>query len=332
MAHNPKLNVYTLRLKPQNDSVQTFRDLFRGKYHESSSTPDTELFKKYYEDFVNEIGNDSFRKDQKHKKVLGLVNETGNIPLLPKDDTYIDGVIEGGKYGIRREYADTDNKNDKKIIEENSAVLDRYYILLYTPLNSQYGLLFIQSYTEESVQDSFKDFLCKFFSCDGLFYNMVVESFVPQKIIEKYMNETNIRMFSFITKTSLSGVLRDDTQIKGQTFEVEIKIKPLDEKLQPNTKKTSQIIKAIGDKLFDGKPLKEGKAKAYVEDSKKRKANYDIEKELNNIRPTIYLEDAGIVPDKKTGLPNFKSIQSYCLELLKDIKEEFKKKQDIHEF
>lgn len=332
MAHNPKLNVYLLRLKPQNDSVQTFRDLFRCKYNESLSTTDDELFRKYFEDFVNGIGNDSFRKDTKHKKVLGLVNETGNIPLLPKENTYIDGVIEGGKYGIRREYADTDNKQDKKVIGENNAVLDRYYILLYTPLNSQFGFMLLQSYTEESVQDSFKDFVCSFFSCNNMFYGMAIEPFVPKTIVDKYMKETSVRMFSFTTKTALSEILRDDVRIKGQSFEVEIKIKPIDEKLHPNTKETFHIIKAIGDKLFDGKPLKEGKSKAYVEDSKKRKANYDIEKELNNIRPTIYLEDAGIVSDEKTGLPDFKQIQSYCLEVLQDVKKEFNQKNDIYEF
>ena len=204
--------------------------------------------------------------------------------------------------------------------------------MLYTPLNGKIGFLLVQSYTEESIQDSIKDFISKFFSCDDFFYNIIIEPFVPQNIVDKYMKETNIRMFSFITKTALSSSLRDNVQIKGQTFEVEIKIKPLDEKLNPNSKETSQIIKAVGDKLFDGKPLNEGKAKAYIEDSKKRKANYDIEKEINSIRPTIYLEDAGIVPDETTGLPDFKAIQTYCIQVLQDIKDEFKKNQDISEF
>ena len=331
MAHNPKLNVYTLRLNPKDDSVETFRDLFKLKYNCDTSVSDDDLFTLYFQSFVNGIGDDNFRKDTKNKKVIGTVKSSNvSIPLFPHDKQYIDGVIEGGKYGIRREYADTEQ--DKKIIGENTAVLDQYYILLYTPLNSRIGLLLVQSYTEESIQDSFKDFISTFFSCNDFFYNIIIEPFVPQNIVDKYMKETSIRMFSFTTKTALPPSLRDNVQIKGQTFEVEIKIKPLDEKLNPNAKETFQIIKTVGDKLFDGKPLNEGKAKAYIEDTKKRKANYDIEKEINSIRPTIYLEDAGIVPDETTGLPDFKAIQGYCLQVLQDIKDEFKKKQDIREF
>lgn len=333
MAHNPKLNVYTLRLNPKDESVETFRDLFKLKFNCDSVVSDSDLFTKYFQALVNGIGDKNFRKDTKNKKVIGTVKSSDiAIPLFPHDNQYIDGVIEGGKYGIRREYADTDNKQDKKTIGENNAVLDQYYILLYTPLNSKIGFLLVQSYTEESIQDSFKNFIYTFFSCENFFYNIVIEPFVPQSIVDKYMKETSIRMFSFTTKTALSSSLRDNVQIKGQTFEVEIKIKPLDEKLRPNAKETSQIIKAVGDKLFDGKPLNEGKTKAYIEDTKSRKANYDIDKEINSIRPTIYLEDVGIVPDKTTGLPDFKAIQTYCLTVLQDVKDEFKKKQNISEF
>lgn len=333
MAHNPKLNVYTLRLNPKDESVETFRDLFKSKFNCDVHVSDDDLFKKYFQAFVNGIGDDDFRKDAKNKKVIGTIkNANIEVPLFPTNNQYIDGVIEGGKYGIRREYADTDNKSDKKVIGENNAVLDQYYILLYTPLNNKIGFLLLQSYTEESIQDSFKDFIMTFFSCEDTFYNIIIEPFVPQKIVDKYMKETNIRMFSFMTKTTLPSSLRDNVQIKGQTFEVEIKIKPLDEKLDPNAKETSQIIKAVGDKLFDGRPLNEGKTRAYIEDSKKRKANYDIDREINSIRPTIYLEDVGIVPDNKTGLPSFKDIQTYCVELLQDIKDEFRKKSKIREF
>lgn len=333
MAHNPKLNVYTLRLNPKDESVETFRDLFKCKFNCDVHVSDDDLFTQYFQAFVNGIGDDDFRKDAKNKKVIGTIkNANIEVPLFPTNNQYIDGVIEGGKYGIRREYADTDNKNDKKVIGENNAVLDQYYILLYTPLNSKIGFLLLQSYTEESIQDSFKDFIMTFFSCEDAFYNIIIEPFVPQKIVDKYIKETNIRMFSFMTKTTLPSSLRNNVQIKGQTFEVEIKIKPLDEKLDPNTKETSQIIKAVGDKLFDGRPLNEGKTRAYIEDSKKRKTNYDIDREINSIRPTIYLEDVGIVPDEKTGLPDFKAIKKYCAEVLQDIIDEFKQKQDIYEF
>lgn len=334
MSHNPKLNVYTLQLNPQDDSVQTFRDLFKCKYNKDASVSDNELFKKYFEDFVNGIGDKDFRKDSKNKKVIGKVNSSSvSVPLRPTNDACIDGVIEGGKYGIRREFADTNDKSHKNIISENNAVLDQYYIMVYTPLNSQFGFLLIQSYTEETVQDSIKNFIRTFFSCENNFYNIRIEPYVPQKVIEKYMNASKISMFGFTTKTSLSESLRNDKQIKGQTFEVEIRIKPLESSINPYSEEASQIFDAISEKVFDGRQLKEGQGKAYVIDDKKRRAHYDMERDLKeNVRPTIYLEDAGVTCDENTGIPDFKAIQTYCVEILEEIKQEFNKQTEIHEF
>jgi hypothetical protein len=333
MANNPKLNIYTLRLNPKNDSVQTFRDLFKSKFTMNLYADDDAVFKKYYATFINGIGDKEFRKDNKNKKVLGTTDSTNTsfLQVLPQKCTYIDGVIEGGKYGIRREYADTDNKKEKTIIGENKAVLDKYYILLYTPLNSQYGFLLVQSYTEESIQDSLKDFIRTFFSCEDDFYNIIIEPFVPQEFIENYMRSTSVRMFSYTTKIGLPQTLRNNIQIKGHTFEVEIKLKPLDTELRPDSESTSQIYEEFGEKYFDTIQLKECKKRAYVVDSKQRKANYDIEQEIKKIRPTIYLEDVGIESDSETGLPDFIAIQKYCLKLLDEIKEEYNSKSEIYE-
>lgn len=334
MAHNPKLNVYLLKLNPKNDSVQTFRDLFKSKFSLDLLSSDEEVFKKYHEKFVNGVGDKDFRKDSKSKKVLGIAkNSDVFLPVLPHDNTYIDGVIEGGKYGIRREYANTENKEEKQVIEPNNAVLDKYYILLYTPLNSQFGFMLAQSYTEESIQDSLNDFIRTFFSCENDFYNIIIEPFVPKKLQEKYINNSSVRLFSFSTKVGLPETLRDNIQIKGQTFEVEIKLKPLDYALNPESEVTGQIYEELCEKEFDGIPLKDcDKRKVFVKDLKDRKANYDIEQEIRKIRPTIYLEDEGIVPDENTGLPDFKQIQEFCIKTLEDIKEEFFSKSiNIHE-
>lgn len=332
MAYNPKLNVYILRLKPVNDSVQTFRDLFKAKFCMDALKSDDDVFEEYFKRFVNEIGNDKFRKDNKNKKVLGVANDS-ILPIFPHENTYIDGVIEGGKFGILREYADTDKKEDKTIIGANNAVLDKYYILLYTPLNSEYGFLLVQSYTEESVQDSLRDFIRVFFSCDNTFYNAVIEPFVPEKLQEKYMNNASVRMFSFSTKTGVSQILRNDIQIQGQTFEVEIKVKPIDSTLKPDTEETNRIYEELTEKSFDGVKLRDCRnKKIYVKDTNDRNTHYDIEKEIKNIKPTIYLEDEGITIDDKTGLPDFSKIKEFCIKVLKEVLEEFDKKSNINEY
>lgn len=330
MVRNPKLNIYTLQLNPKDDSVQTFRDLFECKY--GSGKSDDDLFKLYFQDIVNEIGDKNFRKDDINKKVIGKTNNS-SVPQLTNKNPYIDGVIEGGKFGIRRELADTDNKNKKSIIQENAAVLDLYYLLLYTPLNSQFGFLLIQSYTEETVQDSIKDFVKNFFSYNGSFYKIKIDPYIPKDFVDRYINASKISMFGFTTKTTLSESLRDNTLIGEQTFEVEIKIKPSPKStLIPDTNRTDKILEEFSKKCFDGHPLEEGKKTIYLTDDNKRKAHYDLGRTLQEIKPTIYLEDYGISCDPQTGVPDFKAIQSYSVDLLEEIKKEFNQPTNIHEF
>lgn len=131
MAHNPKLNVYIIGLKPKKqDEVKTFRDFLKEKYSSRTDLSDDALMGYLFESFINGVGQDTFHKDDKSKKVIGI--DDGNmLPMTLYSDTWMmDGVIEGGKYGILREYQDTEKKKSKTEIKPNYAVLDKYYILL----------------------------------------------------------------------------------------------------------------------------------------------------------------------------------------------------------
>lgn len=109
MAHNPKLNVYIIGLKPKKqDENKTFRDFLKEKYSTQSDLSDNSLMEYLFSSFVNGVGQDKFHKDDKSKKVIGI-DESNMLPMkLYSDKWMIDGVIEGGKYGILREYQDTE--------------------------------------------------------------------------------------------------------------------------------------------------------------------------------------------------------------------------------
>mgnify|MGYP003086173535 CR=1 FL=1 len=78
MAHNPKLSVYIVTLKPKKKNEQkTFRDFLREKYAGDSMTSDGELLQKLFEDFINKVGQDKFNKDDKSKKVIGETMRRG---------------------------------------------------------------------------------------------------------------------------------------------------------------------------------------------------------------------------------------------------------------
>lgn len=336
MSHNPKLNVYILKLNNKNDSVETFRDLFKNKYNIPSTENDRKVFERYFQDFLDGLGKDKFRKDTKAKKVLGVYKNSEselNFSIVPHyEEHIIEGVIDGGKYGILREYANIDNKENKQKLDAKNAVLDKFYMFLNTPLNSKYGFLLIQSYTEETIQEPLKDFIKPFFSCEDLFFNVIIEPYVPEKFINKFKEEARIRLFSFSTLMGIGNTLRDnEVKVDNNVFEVTINIKPK-EPIKPDKTILKTVLSKIGLKKFDNKNLEELESKVFVESgTNKRRANFDLKKEIESIRPTIYLEDEGIFVNPDNSMPEFQEIKKFCFSLIKEVKKEFKKNIDINE-
>ena len=78
--------------------------------------------------------------------------------------------------------------------------------------------------------------------------------------------------------------------------------------------------------------MSEGKGKVFTQDAQGRNANFDIAKEIQSIRPTIYLSDEGIDSDPVSGRPNFSAIREYCRSLLQEIRTERDINQEIDEF
>lgn len=333
MAYNPKLSVYIITLRPKKDGKKkTFRDFLCEKYSTVSAASDAELLERLFQSFVNQIGEEEFYKDDKTKKVIGI-DDSQSLPLtLSSNNWLIDGVIEGGKYGILREYADTEKKAEKKVILPTNAVLDKYYLLLNPILNDSYAILLVQSYTEESIQSSVNTLVQDLFGGIHSFYKPNVEPFVPKRLKDKYQDSAVVRMFSFTTPLPLSDSLRDTIPEANQEFEVEVRIKPKGKAMSINSDGTKEVINAYGAKMVDGKVLSEGEGKIYMADALGRNANYDIAKEIQSIRPTIYLSDEGISSDPISGLPDFQAIKTYCHNLLPEIKAECNINHDIDEF
>lgn len=338
MALNPKLNVYVVTLNPRDrGSHPTFRDLFKEKYHKTATVGDDELRKDFFKDFLDKVGKSQYRKDKGSKKVIGVSeyddkSGTSSLhPLFQRD--VVEGIIDGGQYGILRAYSDVDNKAQKVALETNKAVLDKFFICLCTPLNSAYGFLLLQSYTEASIQEPVKDFILDLLKCEDKYYGVRIEPYVPKKFVERFKAESKVRMFTYRSKVGVSDIMRDNQLLmKGQTFEVEISIRPLEEDFLPGTIKTKALTEQLGTKRFDNVSLGDyNERSVYVNDSKDRKAHYDIAKEIESIRPTIYLADEGIVLDEKTGQPDFEQIKNFTLSLLEEVKREYNDNDEIEE-
>ena len=209
MAHNPKLEVYKIRLKPTTDKVVTFRDFFKQKLS-NITIGDSDLFIDYFNNFISEIDNADFFKDKKNQKAF-TAYDTKTRNENPLNDTIrihsqsqiIEGVVEGGRYGQSRSMANMDNKMEKEKVKTDNIILDKFYFLIYSPLNSNTGIFMLQSYSEDSIKDVFTTFLKPFFSTDG-FYNLCIEAYTPQQYIDEFKKGAALKGISF-TKNLLIG-------------------------------------------------------------------------------------------------------------------------------
>lgn len=338
MALNPKLNVYVVTLNPkEKESHPTYRDLFRLKFLLDDNVADNELQNRFFQEFLNTVGKTEFRKDNESKKVIGVseYNEeqgTSSLNLL-HERKVIEGIIDGGQYGILRAYADVDNKDEKVALGTNKAVLDKFYISLYTPLNSAHGFLFVQTYTESSIQDPIKNFIVDLLRHEEKFYNVNIEPYVPKKFVEKFKSTSRIRMFTYRSKVGVSKIMRDNQVLmKGQAFDVEIKITPLEQEFIPGTEVAEAVAEKLAQKKFDKQELGNSQQSVYIQNGREHKAHYDIEKEIHSIRPTIYLADEGISVDPNTGQPDFGQIKDFTLSLLEELKAEYNPQDEVEEF
>ena len=332
MAHNPKLNVYIIELRKKDKNTNcSFFDFYNTLSQEDFIIEEKEkVFQFFMDSFTKFIGGkEKFSEDNFAKKVFGVDTQNGNYSLkIDITNFTLSGLLEGGKYGISRESADIKKKNKRKKIPVTDAILDKFYFLLHTPLNSKYGYLIIQSYTEETILGPFLDKLNGYFYLKpDVYFTPRLELYVPHKFIEKYKREAFIRDIRFTSKIISKEAYGQDTLgIDLNEFEIVVSLKPKG-KLKPE-KKASLYDKIKGWKFNQQKLEDFEEGKIYVEDDGKKKANFEINKDLNNIKPTIYLNDTD-VKISENGIPEFNSIHSYCVSLLKEVDFEFKKSLKI---
>lgn len=337
MALNPILNVYILNLNPRDKKANlTFRDLFKSKYAAQDCASDNSLFPLLFTDFLNKVGKSDFRKDVKTKKVLGVseYDEERNLSSLSlhTESNVIEGIIDAGHYGLLRAYADVNNKAEKQALGPSKAVLDKFYICLSTPLNSDTGFLLVQSYTEARIQDTIDNFIYDLFDFGEEYYSIVITPFVPKRFVNQYHETAKVRLFKYGTKLPISRVLRDKKEIiKGQAVEVQVLIKPLEQDFLPETEELIAVVNQIGEKIVDNIKLCDcSKKTVYLTEKNGRNAHYDIGKEMSSIRPTIYLIDEGIEIDEN-GQPNFIQIKSFVSSLLVEVQNEYNNENEIDE-
>mgnify|MGYP003610547538 CR=1 FL=1 len=190
---------------------------------------------------------------------------------------------------------------------------------MQTKLDKKIGILIIQSYGQENIDNVFKPFIKTLFQKTGLSYNAVLSQFMPKSIQEMAKTTALVSELNYQTKNIRINQLSEDRKDKLEgKFNLKITLTPVDGSIPlPTLNKWRQIIGKSLLKLPNNEmTLEDFNSKTGYIKSKtlKNPARFEVDAESIKIKPTIYLEKVDDVIVDENGTPDWHSLKKYCSE------------------
>ena len=328
MPHEPKLTVYKIYLSPANANVvNTCRNLFRNIIGQANqeqledSFIITEVFKK----FIEALDTPKMFSDPVSKKCMTANqaniaddNVDTNISFNPSKYT-IEGKIEGGSYGRKRNKTSTEDKANKTGVSEKDAITDDFYFLLYLPVQSNKITLLLQSYSDDTIDSVMKRFCESFFSFKNEFNKAKVQRFVPKAIIDDFKKTSTVSSLTFTTEIPGESLMEHTETKTDRSYRVVVQVIPTDSDftIEEFEESISPIEQAYFTRLFTLGQF--AKKKGTLKDSSTEKTTpFELGSDFE-IQPTILLSK---YIEIKNDESDFVRIKEYCLKLLEVIKPE----------
>lgn len=333
MPHELKLSTYILRLSPTNKKTENInRTLFEAISGEKGHE-DTSLFLSFFQRFIKSIDTEEMFSDDHSKKCF-----TAYQPDIEDNDTepninvhmhsyIIEGLIEGGLFGRKRSKTSISNKNLKSDVREEDAITDHFYFLLFTPPHSNKSILFVQSYTDITIDTVVKKFFEFLFTYPSVFYKPKLQKYIPKSFIEKFKKGASISELTF-TEDIVGETLLDESFTENdQRFKITIKIEPVDENLSYNA--LENRLHSLAKTVFQKIPLGSfSSKKGTLKSEKGRTTRFDIDSDFE-IQPSILLSDYIELIGEDS---DFKKIKDFCLEVLEEVKQEIYHDYAVQEY
>lgn len=330
MARTPKLEIYKFRLKPHKATeFKTFQDFINENGIDTSKAK-KDSFNKLFQYAISDIEKGKAFEDKSTEKKLRIFNKSKskslNRGVSPHSEKcFFDGIIGGGTYGIERIKINSENSDVDELIEVGDTIYEPFYILIYAPLDSNKGLLFVQTYTDEGISKTVRTFIKKLFS-GTKYYNSEVTAWYPDYLIAECNNGKDIQKLIF-TKTILQNrIATNPIKEEEEEFTVKVTITPnkKNDKAQKNEK---GLIATFSDYAFKTTVgqffLKDFKPQISATTNEfKTPRIFEIDGK-NELMPVILLEKHGITINAK-GTPDFDQLKKFSIDLFEKIEPEFR--------
>ncbi len=328
MSHELKLTAYTIGLKPTSSCRENSnRWLFRNLINEANDNVlvDSYIFTEMFRKFIAALDTPQMYSDTKSKKSMtanqpDIENEHVNANIIPHSlNSIIEGKVEGGSYGRKRNKTSTIDKANKTNVDERDAITDDFYFLLYCPLHSNKSILLLQSYSDDTIDSVMKKFMLNFFSFQNQFNHPVIKRFVPNSIIQDFKNNSTVSSLTFSTEIPGETLLENTTIVTTRNFKITVQITPTEEDF--NVQEFEETIEPLQETFFT-RLMKLGqftKKKGTLRDNSTNSTSpFDLGTSFE-IQPSILLSKYIVINGEDS---DFERIKDYCMSLLESIKSE----------
>jgi hypothetical protein len=328
MPHEPRLTVYTLEIKPSSANIERsnrFLCKCLTKQVNEKGITDSVLFLDLFKKFISDIDNPEMYSDPVTKKCMtanqaGINDNNLNANIHPHSENFIiEGKVEGGNYGKRRKKTSTLNKSINSVVEEKDAITDDFYFMLYIPFGSYKITLFLQSYTDESIDSVMKKFWTNFFTVQNYFETPKIKRFIPKSIIEDFKKKSTVNSLTFSTDIAGETLLGSTYKNVSKHYKITIQIKPTKDDLTIDEyeKTVPKIKETFFTKLMTLGQFKNQKGS--LRDSITNKtSSFDLATSFD-VKPSILLSKYITLKNDES---DFERIKQYCFKLLEVLKTE----------
>lgn len=278
---------------------------------------DVNYMKMFLENFINGF-NASFKSNKSNTQAMSIT--TDQFKGYDSNDYTVWGIFKGGPTDIEYDVYQSDNAiaPTSKIARDNVTSL-YYFYKIWIPIDSNVGVLMVQSYTNTGCSTLFKEQLSNYFIANG--YKAAFSKCIPKEYIEKFLKNGHINEIQVIHRkrngnNPLNPVFNPFIHAKKRSIFSKFKISFEDFVSVVNYQNVLKSqIKAIDtdyDENID-------KIKLFYVDSKGRKANATLA-EIDSILPTITLDDT--LKEVDSHLPKWYDLHQYTKGMLDDIKKQ----------
>lgn len=302
----------------KNKQESCFRDLLKRKFNDINIS-DEDLFKKFIEHFIfglNEIDN-CYQID-KTKKVLTIKPQGGDDSRnkfdprfkLELKEYFFSGMIHGGKYGEKRFTIPIDKKNEQKELPNNIALTREFFFMIHLPMDSNRGILMIQSFAGSSYHPHLTYYLSKELLSGIEYFNTRYDPIYLKSIRDSIKSRSYTKALTYYKKTELgSRIGNNDEQITLGRFKVTVSIQPIEDEICS----LEDFDKAFNE-LAENQILDNWEKKATINDTESGKnRNYFLNND-NTLKPKILLSDH--IDIKEDGTFDIDNIYKYCKKII----------------